>query len=79
MSGSIFLDLMKMALAAAVMGLCVWKLLGGLTPLLPGGKMGELLCLGLCALAGAVLYFILTLFLQVEEAKLAVSLVKKNH
>ena len=70
-------DLLKMALAAAVMGLCVSVGLGALEGVLPGGKMGELLTLGLCAGGGAALYFLLVLLLRVEEAGLCLSLVKK--
>lgn len=78
LDGAALADLAKMALAAAVMGLCAWGLSGALPPLLPAGKPGETLCLGLCALAGVVLYFLLTLALRVEETGLCVSLVKKT-
>lgn len=71
-------DLGKMALAALVMGLCVSLALGALSPLLPAGKIGELLCLGLCVLLGAALYFVLTLILRVDEARLCVSVVKNT-
>ena len=67
-----------MALAALAMGLCVSSALGALAPLLPAGKMGELLCLGTCVLLGAGLYFALTLALRVEEAKLCVTAVKNT-
>ncbi len=70
--------LAKMALAAAVMGGCVWAVLGGLAPLLPAGKAGEVLCLGACAGLGAVLYFVLALLLRVEEAELVVSLIRRR-
>ena len=78
LDGSALLDLGTMALAALVMGLCVRLMPAALTPLLPAGKAGEMLCLGLCALTGAAAYFLLTLLLRVEEAKLAVSLLKKH-
>ena len=71
-------DLVKMSVAAAVMGLCVWWSLGELALLLPAGKAGEVLALGLCAALGAALYFVLTLILGVDEAGLCVSLVKKT-
>ena len=48
-----------------------------LAPLLPAGKAGEVLCLGACAGLGAVLYFVLALLLRVEEAELAVSLIRR--
>lgn len=76
--GAALRDLLKMALAAAVMGLCAKALLEALAPLFPAGKPGELLCLGLCTLSGVVLYFLLTLALRVEETGLCVSLVKKT-
>ena len=71
-------DLVKMSVAAAVMGLCVRWSLGELALLLPAGKAGEVLALGLCAALGAALYFVLALILGVDEAGLCVSLVKKT-
>ena len=78
LEGSALLDMVKMLLAAAVMGACVWSVLGVLPALLPGGKLGELLCLGLCAGLGAALYFLLALLLRVDEVKLVVSLVRRK-
>ena len=78
LDGAALRDLLKMALSAAAMGVCAGALSGTLTALLPAGKPGEALCLGLCALAGVVLYFLLTLVLRVEETGLCVSLVKKT-
>ena len=72
------LDLGKMVLAAAGMGLCVQLMAGRLSILLSGGKLGELVTLGLCALAGAALYFLLALILRVEEAGAVLALVKKK-
>ena len=69
--------LLKMALAAAVMGLCVWCALEPFGRFLPSGKAGEVLCLGACAAAGAALYFFLALLLRIDEAGLCVSLAKK--
>ena len=71
------LDLVKMAAAALAMGLCAHLVLTGLTPLLPGGKAGELLCLGLCALAGVAVYFLLALVLGLQEARLTTNLIKQ--
>lgn len=71
------LDLVKMAAAALAMGLCAHLVLTGLTPLLPGGKLGELLCLGLCALAGVAVYFLLALVLGLQEARLTANLIKQ--
>ncbi len=77
LDGSALAALGKAALAAAAMGLCVQAVQKGLTPLLPAGKMGEALCLALCAGLGVVLYFVLALLLRVREARLVVSLIRK--
>ncbi len=77
LNGKAVLDLCEMALAAAAMGLCVWKLQGVLVPRLPGGKKGELLVLGLCALGGVVLYFLLALAFRVEEARLILAMARR--
>ena len=45
--------------------------------LLPGGKLGELVSLGLCALAGVAVYFLLALVFGLQEAKLSVNLLKQ--
>ena len=71
------LDLIKMAAAAVATGLCAWLVLNGLSSLLPGGKLGELLSLGLCALAGVAVYFLLALVFGLQEAKLSVKLLKQ--
>lgn len=71
------LDLLKMLTAAVVMGLCAALVLSGLTAVLPAGKLGELLCLGLCALSGLAVYFLLALALGLNEARLSLSLVKQ--
>ncbi len=68
----------KMALSAAGMGVCAWGVLQGASALLPPGKGGELLCLCLCVGTGAAVYFLLTWVLGVEEARLSLSLVKKQ-
>ena len=78
LDGRSLADFGKMALAALVMGLYVSFALGALAPLLPAGKAGETLCLGLCVLLGAALYFVLTLLLRVEEAKIFVRLIKRG-
>lgn len=72
------MDLGKMALSALIMGLCVRFALGAASPLFPAGKLGELLALGLCALLGVALYFTFALLLGLDEAKLALSLVRRN-
>ena len=71
-------NLLKMTAAAGAMGLCVWTALRAAAPLLPAGKLGEIFCLGLCTGLGVTVYFLLTLVLQVEEAKLALSFIWKR-
>ena len=71
-------NLVKMALAALVMGLCVRAALGMLAPLLPADKLGEVACLGVCGALGVVLYFFLALVLRVDEAGLCIFFVKKT-
>ena len=66
-----------MLLAAAAMGLCAAGALAGLEAILPGGKLGELLALGGCALAGMAVYFVLALVLGLDEARLSVRWVKQ--
>ena len=78
LDGTALAALLKMTLAAAGMGGCVWGALRALEPFLPIGKPGEILALTLCAGLGVFLYFLLSLFLRVEEAGLCVSLVKKT-
>ena len=70
-------DLAKMVLCALAMGALVWLALGRLEGVLPAGKAGEALALGLCALGGAAVYFALAFGLGLEEARLAVRLVKR--
>lgn len=70
-------DLVKMIAASLAMGLCAGAVLSALTSILPAGKLGELVCLGLCALAGLIVYFLLVLILGVQEAKLSVNLIKQ--
>ena len=70
-------DLAKMLLASAAMGICASGALSLLTALLPTGKVGELLALGLCAFAGLAIYFLLALALNLQEARLSVQMIKQ--
>ena len=54
-----------------------WLALGWLEGVLPAGKAGEALALGLCALGGAAVYFALAFCLGLGEARLSASLVKQ--
>ena len=76
LDGGFIADFIKMALAALVMGLCAAGVLAGLTALLPAGKVGEVLSLGLCAGTGVAVYFLMALVLGIPEAKLSLSLIK---
>ena len=71
-------DVLKMLAAAAVMGACAVGLLAVLPGVLPGGKLGELIALGACALTGVIVYFLLTLALGLDEARTAASLVRRR-
>ncbi len=74
---SFLLDLGKMLLCAGVMALAVWALETLLSPLLPGGKAGELLLLVLCAGAGAAVYFLCARAARLSEMELAGDLARR--
>ena len=76
MASHLMLIKTKMLLSAAATGLAAAGTLYLLGGVLPGGKLGELLCLGGCALVGLAVYFLLTLALAVPEARLVVSLAR---
>ena len=78
LGGGMTADLLKMLAAAAVMGLCAHGVLGVLELALPAGKVGELLSLGLCALFGLAVYFLMAVLLGLQEAKLVISLFTKR-
>ena len=67
---TLMLDLGKMLLSALLMAAAVWAVRGGLGQYLPGGKLGELILMGACVLAGALVYFIAAALLELEEAGL---------
>ncbi|MGE4276515.1 MAG: murein biosynthesis integral membrane protein MurJ [Lawsonibacter sp.] len=71
-------DLVKMLLAALAMGLCAGQVLSVLSGVLPAGKLGELVSLGVCALSGLAVYALLTLALGIQEAKLSLSFIKNR-
>ena len=70
------LDVLKMAAAAAATGLCAAGVLA-IVPL-PVGKLGELLGLGLAALAGVIVYFLMALAMGLSEARMVISLGKRK-
>ena len=69
-------DLLKMLAASAAMALAAWLVLSGLGQVLPAGKLGELISLGLCGLTGLVVYFVLSLVLGVPEARMSLGIIK---
>ena len=70
-------DFGKMLLAAVGMSTVVWLARTGLESLLPSGKLGEVVLLGLCAALGAAVYFLLAGLMRLEEMKLAGSVWNK--
>lgn len=70
-------DLLKMILCAAAMGACAFAVLSGAEHVLPANKIGETVALGLCAMSGVAVYFVLALALGLGEAKLSVSFLKQ--
>ena len=64
-------DFGKMLLAAVGMSAAVWLARTGLESLLPAGKLGEVVLLGLCAVLGAAVYFLLAGLMRLEEMELA--------
>ena len=70
-------DLVKMLLATVLMAAAAWGVWQGAELLLPGGKLFLLVGLGLCAGAGAVVYFLCALCLKLEEARMCADLAKR--
>lgn len=74
---SFWKDTVKMLAAAAVMAVAVIVLRGGLVHMLPSGKLGELLQLGLCAGVGVAVYFGVGAALGLHEAQLVFRMIKR--
>ena len=72
------IDLLKMLAASVVMALCANWTRQGINGLLPVGKLSDLIALGLCALVGVIVYFVLALVLRIQEATLTLSLFKRG-
>ncbi len=77
LGGGFLGDLGKMLLSTVLMALCAGGAWRAAETLLPGGKLTILVGLGLCAGAGAVVYFLCTWILKLEEARLSVDLAKR--
>ena len=77
LSGGFVADLLKMLLATALMFAVVAAVGGGCTAILPGGKLGLLLTLGVSAGAGVAVYFVVSYLFRLEEARMSADLVKR--
>ena len=77
LDGGFLADLVKMLLATVIMFVVVTAAGGAAQVLLPGGKLGVLLGLGISALAGVAVYFIVSYVLKLEEARMSAALVKR--
>ena len=77
LGGGFMADFVKMLLSTAVMFAVVTAVGGAVQALLPGGKLGILLGLGVSALAGVAVYFIVSYVLKLEEARMSAALVKR--
>lgn len=69
-NGALVRDLGKMLLCTLLMAAAVWAVRGGLGPLLPAGKAGELLLMAACALIGCAVYFTATALTDLPEGRL---------
>ena len=77
LAGGFVSDLVKMLLATGAMAAAAFGVWQGASMVLPEGKLFLLVGLGLCAGAGAVVYFLCTWCLKLEEARLSANLVKR--
>jgi hypothetical protein len=77
LSGGFVPDLVKMLLTTVAMAAAAFAVWQGVSIVLPEGKLFLLVGLGLCAGAGAVVYFLCTWCLKLEEARLSADLVKR--
>lgn len=77
LDGSFARDGAKMLVSTVGMAAVVLAARFGLESLLPQGKIGELVLLGLCALLGVAVYFLLTTLTSLDEAKMVWGMVKR--
>ena len=62
---------------ALELGLLVSGAYAWAASLLPAGKVGELVSLGLCALSGLAVYFLLAVVFGLQEAALSISMLRQ--
>lgn len=77
LDGGFARDGAKMLVSTVGMAAVVLAVRFGLEGLLPQGKIGELVLLGLCALLGVAVYFLLTTLTGLDEAKMVWDMVKR--
>ena len=77
LNGNFVRDGAKMLVSTVGMAAVVLVVRFGLENLLPQGKFGELVLLGLCALLGVAVYFLLTTLTGLDEAKMVWDMVKR--
>ena len=70
-------DFGKMLLSAVCMAVVVWLTRNWLGGILPSGKLGELVQLGVCAVEGVAVYFLLVTLLGLEEARLVRDMLRR--
>lgn len=70
-------DAVKMLLSAVGMAAVVLAVRYGLENLLPQGKLGELVLLGICAVIGVAVYFLLATLTGLDEAKMVRDMAKR--
>ena len=66
-----------MLLSTVGMAAVVLSVRYGLENLLPQGKLGELVLLGICALIGVAVYFLLATLTGLDEAKMVRDMAKR--
>ena len=77
LDGGFCRDGAKMLVSTVGMAVVVLAARYGLESLLPQGKFGELILLGLCALLGVAVYFLLTKLTGLDEANMVWDMVKR--
>ena len=76
-TGVFWKDMGKTLTATLLMGLAAWLVMTGLGTLLPAGKLGELILLGVTALSGVFVYFGGAVLLKIPEAQLVSNMVRR--